>query len=224
MASKVTFLQQSSAPSTPAAGEVALYNDNSAVPLLQRVDPAGNVISQLDNFNHLRTQAAIASVASAYAADTYLAGSGIIIPAGLIRAKTIYHVIFDMTKTAAGTAAPTINIRIGTGVVGDTSRCLFTFGAGTAAADAGMFELWATLISIGSGTSAVLQGIVECRHNLAATGLISTGASGSGRILTTGGGFDSTTIAGSVIGISFNGGASFSGTNTLVQARLYNAV
>ncbi len=222
MASKITWIQQSSAPSTPVSGEDALYIDNSAQPLMKRVNPDASIATQLDNTSHWLTNASIAAISASFASDTYLAGSNIIIPTGLIRAKTLYHCVFDMTKTNAGTAAATVNVRIGTGVVGDTSRLLFTFGAGTAAVDSGMFELWAIFNSVGSGTSAVLQGTCDCAHHLAATGLVSTGASGTGIIFTTGSGFDSTSIAGSVIGVSFNGGASFSGTCQQVRAELYN--
>jgi trans-2-enoyl-CoA reductase len=54
---------------------------------------------------------------------------------------------------------------------------------------------------------------------LAATGLVSTGASGNGLLSVVSAGFDST-IAATTIGVSFNGGASFAGTCTLVEAEL----
>jgi hypothetical protein len=104
-------------------------------------------------------------------------------------------------------------------VVGDTSIASFAFAVGTAAIDSGIFTVTAHFRTVGNGTSAVVVGIASCSHALAATGLISTGASGFGQILTTSSGFDST-IAGTTIGLSVNGGASFSGTNTLVQASL----
>jgi hypothetical protein len=122
-----------------------------------------------------------------------------------------------MVKTAAGTATFIIQIRMGTlGTTGDASILTLTFAAGTAAIDTGIFDVIATFRSIGSGTAAVIQGIAKCAHHLAATGLISTGASGVGIILGTSAGFNSTTQT--VIGLSINGGASFSGTNTLVAA------
>jgi hypothetical protein len=157
-----------------------------------------------------------------FAADTYLVGSNITIPPTL-KIGSRYRLTFDMVKTAAGTAASTLIIRYGTaGSTADTARVTFTFGAGTAAVDTGTYEVFCHFRSVGSGTSAVLQGMIECSHHLAATGLISTGASGNGILLVTSGGFDSTP-AGSIIGASFNGGASFSGTNTKVEAELLNA-
>jgi hypothetical protein len=95
-----------------------------------------------------------------------------------------------------------------------------TYAAGTAAADTGKFEVTAHFRTIGAGTSAVVVGSAGCQHFLAATGLISTGASGYGQISTVGGGFNSTTQT--IIGLSFNGGTSFSGTNNIVQALAFN--
>lgn len=168
------------------------------------------------------SNASTASVSAGYASDTYLAGSAITIPvAGAWKAGTIYTLLFDMTKTAAGSAAFTVTVRMGTlGTVGDASVLTLAFGAGTAAADTGLFELLLSFRSVGSGTSAVLQGAIQCTHHLAATGLVSTGASGTGIILATSSGFASTTQT--ILGVSVNGGASFSGTNTLVQALAFN--
>jgi hypothetical protein len=165
--------------------------------------------------------ASTAAVAGAYAADTYLAGSGITVLPGAWKAGATYYCMFDMTKTAAGLAAFTVNVRMGTlGTVVDTSVLSLAFAVGTAAIDSGKFELWVNFRSVGSGTSAVVAGIIGCSHHLAATGLITTGASGYGQILGTSAGFNSTTQT--KIGISVNGGASFAGTNSIVQSSLSN--
>jgi hypothetical protein len=105
--------------------------------------------------------------------------------------------------------------------VADAARLTFTFAAGTAAIDTGKFEVTAHFRSIGSGTSAVLVGLSQCDHHLAATGLTSTGASGNAILMVTSAGFDST-VANSIIGASFNGGASFAGTNVVVESSLIN--
>jgi hypothetical protein len=109
-------------------------------------------------------------------------------------------------------------VRTGTaGTTADTSRGTPTLSAGTAATDTGVFEVWAFFRSVGSGTSAVLQ------MGLALQGQPTTGLSSllKGAVVTSSG-FDSTT-AGLGIGVSFNGGASFSGTNTFVLSKLENA-
>lgn len=162
------------------------------------------------------------TVSAAFNSDTYLAGSSILLPGGVNVAGLQYICEFDMVKTAAGTGAFTINIRFGTaGTTADASICSMAFAAGTAAADTGKFTVVGTLRSAGSGTSAVMVGSAMCNHALASTGLISTGASGTGQITTVGAGFNSTTSS-AYLGISINGGASFSGTNNYVQARLLN--
>jgi hypothetical protein len=168
----------------------------------------------------LKSNVSTADVSAGYATDTYLAGSSIAAPAMGFTAGMRYICTFDMVKTAAGTAAATVIVRIGTaGAVGDTAILTFTWGAGTAAVDTGTFTVTAHFRTVGSGTVAVVAGTCVCTHALAATGLVATGASGNGQLQVTSSGFDSTP-AGSFIGVSFNGGTSFSGTNKLVQAEL----
>ncbi len=156
-----------------------------------------------------------AAQGAGFASDTYLTGSQILIPSGLPKVGTKYRCKFSVSKTAAGTATPILQIRIGTaGTTSDTSRCSFTFGAGTAAADVGLFQMIGVFRSVGSGTSAVLQGFCGLT-NLATTGLASTVKG----VQTTSAGFDST-VANSIIGVSVNGGASASWTVQLVEAEL----
>lgn len=163
-----------------------------------------------------------ATVAAAYAADTYLAGSSIAMPAGGPVVGTKYRCVFDMVKTAAGVATLIVTLRYGTaGTTADAAIVTFTFAAGTAVADTGEFEVLAHFRTVGSGTSAVLVAKIECTHTLASTGVISNGTLGWVPITTVSGGFNSTP-AGSILGISVNGGTSFSGTNTIVETEAYN--
>lgn len=213
--SGIILSEQSATPSTPSSGKVTLFFDNTANPRLESVDDAG-VVSVLGPEPQV---ASVAAVSGAYAADTYLVGSGILVPAGRWKAQTTYNCVFDMVKTAAGTAAFTVNVRLGTlGTTGDASVCSLAFAVGTAAIDTGRFEVAAIFRTVGAGTAAVVQGMITCSHALAATGLITTGASGFGLINATGSGFASTTQT--TIGISVNGGASFAGTNTYVKSSL----
>lgn len=168
------------------------------------------------------TSGANASLGAAgtFNVDTYLVGSSIVLPsAGLWKAGTIYRCVFDMTKTAAGVATPIITVRMGTaGAIGDAAIVAPTFAVGTAAVDTGLFEVLCTFRSVGVNPTAVLQAVARCTHHLAATGLTTTGASGTGIIIATSAGFGSTTQT--AIGLSVNGGAAFVGTCTLVQAEL----
>lgn len=171
--------------------------------------------------NTLKSNFSTATVSGGYSSDTYLAGSAIGVPTGGFTAGMKYTCIFDMVKTGAGTAQFTVTLRIGTGggVVGDTSIQAFALGAGTANADTGRFVLEAYFRTVGSGTSAVIVGSLFVNHFLAATGLTNTGASGWGAVTAVSSGFDST-IAATTMGISVNGGGSFSGTNTYVETFL----
>ena len=157
------------------------------------------------------------SQGAGFATDTYVTGSSITIPAQGVKVGSKFRCSFDVSKTAAGTATPIITLRFGTnGSTADTAICAFTFGAGTAAADVGTFEVWGVFRTVGSGTSAVVQG--RCMlTNLASTGLASTVKG----VQTTSSGFNSTT-AGSIIGVSVNGGASAAWTVQMVEAELSN--
>lgn len=216
--SQILLYKQSSAPTTPAANKAALYIDNGTVPRLKAKDESANV-QFIHDTSSIAVNGSTASVSAGYASDTYLAGSSLTLPVGNFRAAGGYYCVFDMVKTNAGTAAFTITIRMGTlGTTGDANILALAFAAGTAAVDTGIFEVWANFRTVGSGTSAVIAGVTRCTHHLAATGLVSTGASGTGIITGTSSGFNSTTPT--IIGISVNGGSSFSGTNTFVQAQL----
>lgn len=150
-----------------------------------------------------------------FSSDTYLAGSFVVFPQ-VPSVGTRYSLLVDITKTAAGTATPILTVRTGTaGTTSDTSRTVFTFGAGTAAADAARIRIDALFRTVGSGTSAVLQGVCSATKNLEATGW-STNVSTR---VTTSSGFDSTT-ANLGIGVSYNGGTSAAHTVQLVMAEL----
>lgn len=161
----------------------------------------------------------VAAQGAGFATDTYLTGSSIAIPANSLKIGTRYHLIFNVSKTAAGLATPVLSVRFGTaGSTADTARLTFTFLAGTAVADIGTFEIFATFRTVGSGTSAVIQGTGRVEHSLSTTGLQNLPT----KVLTvTSGGFDST-VASSIIGVSVNGGASAAWTVQQVQAELQN--
>lgn len=180
-------------------------------------------LSQLTAYFEQRGRQHNASVANqgpGFAADTYLVGSDVLIPAGRLQAKSIYRCQFQLSKTAAGTATPIFQVRFGTaGTTADTSRLSFTFGAGTAAVDEALVEIFVTFRAVGAGATTVLQGVAIIEHRLSTTGFINAG---SNQIVTnTSAAFDSTS-ANSRIGVSVNGGTSAAWTSTLVQAELRN--
>ncbi len=197
-----------------------LTNKTLTSPTLTSSTLSSPTITGVPNINVLKSAFNTIDNAGTFATDTYLAGSSIAIPAGGFVAGARYYGVFDMVKTAAGTAQFTIIVRIGTAAsTSDAAILTFAFAAGTAAGDTGLFEVMAHFRTVGSGTAAVLEGIAYCSHHLAATGLVSTGASGYGQLQVTSSGFDST-IANTFIGMSVNGGASFAGTNKHADAEL----
>lgn len=183
-------------------------------------------LTTLTNYFEARSRqnnASTANQGAGFSTDTYLTGSDVLIPAGRLQAKTKFNLRIAVTKTAAGTGTPTLNIRVGTaGTTSDTSRCLFTFpAANTGAADEAWIEAMLTFRSVGSGTSAVIQGALKVEHRLTTTGFGGTGQGANIFVNTTGGGFDST-VANLKIGASLNGGTSASWTVTQVDAVLSN--
>jgi len=143
---------------------------------------------------------------SGFATDTYMSNSVLKLDGlGPPTVGRTYHWRFIISKTAAGTATPIFIVRTGTaGTTADTSRLTFTWGAGTAAVDRVEVEMDVAFIAVGAGTSAVLRGKANCTSNLTVTGW-----SNAVKALqpADSGGFDST-VAGLLIGLSYNGGTS----------------
>ncbi len=87
---------------------------------------------------------------------------------------TMFKWRIALSKTAAGVAAQTFDVRFGTaGSIADTARLTgFTTGTQTAAADVAEMEIDVTIRSI-SATGTV-HGLFEMGHNLSATGFAAT--------------------------------------------------
>lgn len=167
--------------------------------------------------------AASTSTQTGFAADTYIAGSGLTITPARLQAGAFYRCRFDVAKTAAGVATAAFALRLGTaGSTADTARCTFTFPtAGTAAIDNGFIDIIANFRAVGSGTTAVVQGVLVLMRTNTTTGFVSTGGlQFMSPIRVTSSGFDSTTVT--KIGLSLNAGTSASWTLTAVQADMLN--
>lgn len=154
---------------------------------------------------------------SGFAADTYLAGSACAIPNGLAKIATKYRCRFNVVKTAAGVAAPILNVRVGTaGTVADASRGTLTFSAQTAVVDEGVYEVECVFRVVGA--SAILQVLGWLKHRLSITGL---GVGVSEPEIATSAAF-TTLTANLIIGVSVNGGTAAAWTVSLVSAELVN--
>lgn len=151
--------------------------------------------------------------------DAYVVGSDCLIPVIRLQQRSEYRFRMQLQKTSttSSTATPIVTVRYGTnGSTADTARCVLTFPAQTAVADDGFIDVFVTFRQVGA--SAVLSATGVLDHRLASTGLCNTN---TGLAKAVSGAFDSF-VAGSKIGVSFNGGASFAGNTDLVQAELMN--
>lgn len=147
---------------TPSASKAAIY-----------IDSTDNYLKQKDDTGRVRGRAynGLTSVSQSPVATTrtYLTGSRIDVPKQKLQLGTHFRFRFAATKTAAGTAAGTIDVAVGTaGTTADTARLSFTKPAGTAAADEAWFEIDVVVQAIGA--SGVMIGTMRMIHNLASTG------------------------------------------------------
>jgi len=196
---------------------IDLTADQASTILDSATDPF--IRTSTSNARYMSYGVATAAQGPGFATDTLIVGSAIAIPSGGLMAGTAYRLRCSLNKTAAGTATPIFQVRLGTnGTTADTSRVTLTFGAGTAAADDGVFELMVTFRSVGGGTSAVIHSHGVISHRLNTTGL----TNGSYNAVTGGlsAGFDST--ADTFICVSLNAGTSAAWTIGQVHAQLFN--
>jgi len=208
------LLDTQATPSTPASGKGLIYVETQKRLAVRtddgRTHTLGGVIR---NWN---TADVVAN-----AADTYLTGSGLVLPTGYsAQVGMVFRWCLAMTKTAAGVAAPVWSLRVGTaGSTADTARITFTSpNAQTAATDTGMVDVVAILRSVGSGTNAVLAGILTLSHANATTGL---SVLGTVCVQATSAGFDSTP-SGLIFGLSVNPGSAGVWTHQVVSAEAMN--
>lgn len=181
-------------PVTPASGLVEVYP--AANKLLSQKD-AGKVTT-LGGIRNANT-----ADVTANAADTYLTGSSLPVPAHLLQVGTQFRWRIWMTKTAAGVATPVWSVRVGTaGTTSDSARLAFTGPAQTAATDVGYVTIDAVVRSIGA--SGVVAGVLVLSHNT--SGATGFAAAASPVIQVTSSGFDMT-VANLVVGVSVNPGS-----------------
>lgn len=124
----------------------------------------GETMPALNNYS-------VTAQTPAAATRTVIVGSTVSIPAVTrFEIGTTIRWRWNMTKTAAGSAASTIDVAIGTaGTTADTAVLSFAKPAGTAAAD----EAWCELEMVIRGpltASCIAVGEFTLIHNLAATG------------------------------------------------------
>lgn len=203
------LLDVQSVAGTPSAGQ-AVIAVNNTTKRIQTVDDAG--YKRTLGYKNFSTAAQVITTSR-----TYVIGSNILIPAGALQVGTMLRWMFDVTKSAAGTAAATYDICFGTaGTTADTARVSFAKPAGTAVADAGQVTITA-VVRGPVGASGVVAGHFQLTHNLVATGHAVIPCVD---VTTVSAAFDIT--APTNIGVCLTGGASDSVTIQLVQAEAWN--
>lgn len=206
------LLSTQATPATPASGQVIIYAD-SVTKLLSVLDEAG-AIHRLGSLSNSTSTAQTPAAAT----RTYITGSNIAVPAGKLQIGTMFRWIISLTKTAAGVAASTFDVAVGTaGTTADTARLSFTKPAGTAVADEGLVEIMVTCRGPLSAVG-IFAGEFRMTHNLSATGhMVIPGAC----VSTISAGFDVTT-ANLIVGIAITTGAADAITIQVVQAEAIN--
>lgn len=176
------------------------------------------IANQLPNIRNQSTSDQALSAGT----EAYLVGSAIAIPANRpITIGTRFHWRLAATKTAAGVAGWTVNVRFGTaGTTGDSARLAFaqTTNVQTANIDAGTWEIRA-IVRGPISSSCIVAGCLEFQHHLATTGWSTVGPADAYQV--TSSAFDITT-AGMIVGLSFNPGAATVATFQVVSAEAEN--
>lgn len=208
-------LEQASKPAAPSTGTRHLYAKADG---WYEQDAAGTEVrlSGAAGANPEVLSNASTSLTTFAAADLYVPGSNLVLPSRL-RVGSMYRFKMQLTKTSTtgSTATPIVTIRTGTtGSLSDAARVTLTFAAQTAVADVGMIDLYCIFRAVGA--SAVLTAVGHLDHQLSSTGLSTSNAS---IVRATPAAFD-ITPAGTQIGVSFNGGASFAGNSELAHGEL----
>jgi hypothetical protein len=199
------------APATPSSGSATAYID-STTKMLSVKDDAGYVRSLG------RTNFSVTSQAPAATTRTYIVGSALAAPTNKVQIGTCFRWVFDMTKTAAGLAASTFDICVGTaGTTADTARVSFTKPAGTAAIDTAMVTIEA-IVRGPLSAAGVMAGTFQMTHNLAATG---HAVIPNVNVTTVSAGFDVTT-ANLIFGLCITSGAADAITIQCVTAEAWN--
>lgn len=196
------LIDNQSAPSTPASGKSVIWVDSTTKKLVQ-TDDGGTHRAGTMSTNHATSQQ------TGFASDTYVVGSGILIPSFGMQVGQLYCWEIGIEKTGAGTALLAVTVRTGSGqAVTDTSRCaLAQTVAQAATASANILFVRAFVRTVSA--SGVLIG------SMGSTG---TQMGDGDRIVSST--FDNTSMAGLYVDLSLNGGASASYTIDYVKGWL----
>jgi hypothetical protein len=196
-------LDEQAAPAAPAAGQLILWPDSAISQFCYKNDASrGFIASRYSGHSNADQLLGVA--------ETYVTDSGLLIPSFGLQTRTLVRWWLSLSKTAAGVAAPVWNIKLGTlGTTADATRWTHTGVIQTAVAETGSYILTATIRN--AGAAATIAGSLQCVRTggTAATGLASVPVA-----QVTSAAFDSSFVAGQIIGLSINAGAASAWTIT----------
>lgn len=146
-----------------AAGEAGLDTTNER----WYFSADGSTVRTVDPINNFSTADQTVSAAS----TALITGSVISIPASKLKIGSIIRWRLALSKTAAGTAARSVIVQLGTaGTTADADVITFAMPVGTAVVDKGWLEV--SVICRGPlSASGILCGNLSMTHNLSTTGL-----------------------------------------------------
>ena len=182
-------LDEQSSPSTPASGKQVLYVDSTNSAFLQKAD-SGRIEGD--------SSRALVSSVTANAANTYITSSGLLLPSSGMQVGMCFVWKVAVSKTAAGTAAATGAVVIGTNqTTADTARLSLAHPVQTAAAKVAIAEIMVTVRSVSA--TGTMQGTAAFT-DVGLTGF-TTLASGVEGISA---GFDNSNLGGQYVSLTVN--------------------
>jgi hypothetical protein len=204
------LVDNQSVPAAPSAGTSLIYVDSAAKALTLRNDAKPITVGGINN-SSTSTQAYTT-------AEIYLAGSALAIPTHLMQAGAQFRWTVVLTKTA-GTGVLLWRIRVGTaGTTSDTERVLFTqVSVPTSAADTAFVDVRAVLRN--TGAAGILAAGLRLNHVLDVTGFSQLRSNVQ---YVASSGFD-TTVANTIVGLTFNHQTAGAGNIEIVTAELDNS-
>lgn len=196
-------LDNETTPADPGAGKTRVYADDGSYRLCALSGELTMVTGTLSRCWSTASQ-------SGFSSDTYVTGSGLVIPSCGMQVGQVYRWMVSVQKTAAGTAQVVYTIRIGANqTTADTARWQNTAViAQTATADGGLIVVTMGVRSV-SATGVIAAGV-----GVTATAGFGGGVDGASAA------FDNSALAGQYVGLSINGGASASWTIQHVSGEL----
>jgi hypothetical protein len=202
-----------------ALSAASALTGSEVVPLVQGGATVGATMAQVNAYAEPIRQVIVSTQSLSANTDTYVASSALILPQSRMQAGVVARWHLVLTKTAAGTATPTINVRLGTaGTTSDAALTAFTGIAQTAVADTAWLEVMAVFRAHSS--TATVYSSYRLDHKLAATGFATQSAVADGGVS----GSVNTTTANVRIGLSINPGVSGVWTVQAGECQLENVL